>query len=252
MPTGEHTIVRGGLLLDVQGRTTRPADILIEGDTVREIGPPGMDGPGEAKTVDATGKLAMPGLVNAHTHGHGAIGKGLGDKWSLEHLLNHAPWTSSGFTLEDKRLAAQINAVELVLKGCTAAYDMYFEFPRPSLEGLEAAGRGYADVGVRAVIAPMMADSNLFRAIPGLMDAIPETLRPHVERLRADALRGKRRGLPPDSARLALRPRSGGAGPGSDDPAPLQRLCSLPPAATWPRTTRSACRCTSRNPRSKR
>lgn len=210
MPTSEHTIVRGGLLLDVQGRTTRPADILIEGDTVREIGPPGMDGPREAKTVDATGKLAMPGLVNAHTHGHGAIGKGLGDKWSLEHLLNHAPWTSSGFTLEDKRLAAQINAVELVLKGCTAAYDMYFEFPRPSLEGLEAAGRGYADVGVRAVIAPMMADSNLFRAIPGLMDAIPETVRPHVERLRAtpyeesvEACRQILHGWPFDRAQVA-------------------------------------------------
>jgi guanine deaminase len=185
MSTGGYSIVRGGLLLDVPGRTTRPADILVEGDTIREIGPPGMDGPAEAAVVDAAGKLVMPGLVNAHTHGHGALGKGLGDKWSLEHLLNHAPWTSSGFTLEDKRLAAQINAVELVLKGCTAAYDMYFEFPRPSLEGLEAAGSGYADIGVRVVLAPMMADANLFRAIPGLMDAIPESVRPHVERLRA-------------------------------------------------------------------
>ena len=185
MSSPDITIIRGGLLLDIDRRSTREADILIEGDIVREIGPPGMDGPADAAVIDAADKLVMPGLVNAHTHGHGSIGKGLGDKWSLELLLNHAPWTSGGFTLEDKYLAAQINAAELVLKGCTAAYDMYFEFPRPSLEGLSAAGRGYAEIGVRAVIAPMMADSNLFRAIPGLMDAIPDTVRPHVERLRA-------------------------------------------------------------------
>ncbi len=184
MPTSEFKVIRGGQLLDIEGRTSRPTDILVEGDAVREAGAPGLAAPPDAGVIDAAGKLVMPGLINAHTHGHGSIGKGLGDKWSLEHLLTHAPWTSSGFTLEDKRLAAQINAAEMVLKGCTAAYDMYFEFPRPSLEGLEAAGRGYSDVGLRAVIAPMMADSNLFRAIPGLLEAIPETVRHHVERLR--------------------------------------------------------------------
>lgn len=185
MSSNTFKIIRGGQLLDIEGRSWRPADILVEGEDIREIGPPGMDGPPGAEAVDASGKLVMPGLVNAHTHGHGTIGKGLGDKWPLELLLNHAPWTSSGFTLEDKYLSAQINAAEMVLKGCTAAYDMYFEFPQPSLEGLAAAGRGYADIGLRAVLAPMMADSNLFNAVPGLLEAIPDKVRPHVERLRA-------------------------------------------------------------------
>ena len=178
------TIVRGGLVLDVIGRTVEPADILINGDRIAEIGAPGLNAPDDAQVVKACDRLVIPGLVNAHTHGNGSLGKGLGDKWSLELLLNAAPWVSGGFTLEDKKLAAQLNAAEMVLKGCTAAYDLYFEFPTPSVDGLDAIAAGYGDVGVRVVLAPMMADTTLFDAIPGLLDALPETHRDHVMKMR--------------------------------------------------------------------
>ena len=135
-----HQIIRHGLLLDIDGRRTLAADILIAGDAIAEIGSPGLPAPDGAVEVDATDRLIVPGLVNAHTHGHGSLGKGLGDKWSLELLLCAAPWTGGGFTLEDKRTAAMLNAAELIMKGCTAAYDMYFEFPTASLEGLTAVG----------------------------------------------------------------------------------------------------------------
>ena len=49
MSSPGFTLIRGGLLLDIQARSTRHADILIEGDTVREIGPPGMDGPADSR-----------------------------------------------------------------------------------------------------------------------------------------------------------------------------------------------------------
>lgn len=170
-------VFRGGKLLDISGRRVADADLLIEGDLIREIGVPGMAAPDGAEVIDARDRLIMPGLVNAHTHGHGSLGKGLGDKWSLELLLNASPWTSGGFTVADKRIAAQLNAAEMVLKGCTAAYDMYFEFPTATPEGVAAIGTGYADVGVRVVLAPMMADITLFNAIPGLLDALPDPLR---------------------------------------------------------------------------
>lgn len=179
------TIIRGGLVLDVAGRTVQPADILIDGDRIAEVGAPGLVAPDDARVVNAEDRLVIPGLVNSHTHGHGSLGKGLGDKWSLELLLNAAPWVSGGFTLEDKKLAAQLNAAEMVLKGCTAAYDLYFEFPTPSVEGLNAIVDGYAEVGVRVVLAPMMADTTLFDAIPGLLDALPETHREHVANMKA-------------------------------------------------------------------
>lgn len=175
MPDHQHyKIVRGGLLLDVVARTEYKADLLISDDCIVTVGQPGMDAPDEAEMIDATDCLIMPGLINAHTHGHGSFGKGLGDKWSLELLLNAQPWASAGFTLEDKHTAALLNAAEMILKGCTAAYDMFFEFPAPSQEGLRLAADAYGKVGVRVQLAPMMADTPLYRAIPGLLNSLSE------------------------------------------------------------------------------
>ena len=176
-----NTIIRGGRLLDIERHAAEPADILVGGDSVREIGPPGMAAPADAAALDATGRLLMPGLVNAHTHGHNNLAKSVGDRWTLELLLNAAPWIAGGRTLEDKYLSTLIGAVEMVRKGCTAAYDLSFEFPAPTPEGLEAIGRAYADAGMRAVVAPMMADRTFHRAIPGLLDALPNDLRRQAE-----------------------------------------------------------------------
>ena len=62
----------------------------MDGEDIAEVGPAGMAAPAAAQVIDASDRLLMPGLVNAHTHGHGALSKGLGDKWSLELLLNAA------------------------------------------------------------------------------------------------------------------------------------------------------------------
>lgn len=184
-PIPAYQIIRGGIVVDVDTKISAPMDILLEGDCFLEMGPPGMDAPDAATPIDASDRLIIPGLINAHTHGHASLGKGKGDKWSLELLLNASPWVSGGYTLEDKYTAASLNAAEMVLKGCTAAYDLYFEFPTPSMEGLDAIGRAYSEIGLRAVVAPMMADTTLYQAIPGLMDALPEPHRSHVQKISA-------------------------------------------------------------------
>ena len=86
-----HCVVRGGRMLDIRRHAAEPADILVAGDTIREIGPPGLEAPAGALVIDAADRLLLPGLVNAHTHGHGHLGKGSGDRWTLELLLNRVP-----------------------------------------------------------------------------------------------------------------------------------------------------------------
>ncbi len=85
----------------------------------------------------------------------------MGDRWTLELLLAAAPWIGGNRGAEDLHLSAQIGAVEMVLKGCTGCYDLFFEWPAPSREGLARVGAAYAEVGMRAVIAPMVADRTL-------------------------------------------------------------------------------------------
>jgi guanine deaminase len=208
-------VIRGGRLLDAARHRADLADVLIDGDTIREIGPPGLPVPAGAREIDARERLLIPGLVNAHTHGHSSFGKGLGDRWSLELQLNAGPWTGGGRSPEELRLSATLNAADLVRKGSTAAYDLLLEFPAPTVEGLAAVQQGYADVGVRCLLAPMMADRLFLQAIPGLLDALPPALRAEAERVRAapyeESLAALRRLLPQgrtqrDRFDLALAP----------------------------------------------
>ena len=180
------TIIRGGRLLDVARHEAPLRDILVEGGTIREVGPAGLAAPDSAHTLDASGRLLHPGLINGHTHSHGNLSKGTGDRWTLELLLTAGPWISGNRSTEDKYRSTLVGACEMVLKGCTACYDLMAEFPTPSVEGIEAVTRAYSDVGMRAVVAPMIADTTFFEAIPGLLEALPDALRKDTQRFRLD------------------------------------------------------------------
>jgi len=177
-------IIRGGRLVDLRGHRAPATDILIAGDTILELGPPGLAAPEDAIIFDARGRLLHPGLVNAHMHGHGNLAKGMGDRLTLELLLTAGPWMTGNRSLEDKYLATLVGAIEMVMKGCTSCYDLTLEFPMPSTEGLDACARAYAEIGMRAVVAPMVAGLSFFEAVPGLMEFLPATLQREVERLR--------------------------------------------------------------------
>jgi guanine deaminase len=216
MAAAQYTVLRGGRVLDPAARKAAPADILIAGDTIETIGPPGLAAPAGATVIDAADRAIMPGLVNGHVHGHGTLAKGLvEDRWPLEMFLNALPGLGGNRTTEDKHLNGLVAAAEMIRKGCTACYDLFFEFPKPSREGLEALGGAYRQAGIRAVIAPMVADMTLYRAYPGLLEAMPEPLRDEALKLRlapyeatADAAAATFRDWPFDRAQIrpALAP----------------------------------------------
>ena len=56
------TIIRNGHLVDLRQRRAAAADILIEGDTIRAIGSPGMDAPADAALVDASDRAHDAGI----------------------------------------------------------------------------------------------------------------------------------------------------------------------------------------------
>ncbi|MDB5954830.1 amidohydrolase family protein [Ramlibacter sp.] len=211
----EWSVIRGGRLVEPKQPRPRAADLLLKGDTIHEIGAPGMTVPAGAHVIEAAGMLLHPGLVNAHTHGHGNLARGMGDRWTLELLLTAGPWISGNRSADDKRLTTLIGAAEMLLKGCTACYDLTFEFPCPTVDGLQAAAEAYTQAGMRAVLAPMVADLSFFEAIPGLMEALPPALQHEVGRMRMapgdvtlqamrDAVRGWQ--CDRDQVRLAIAP----------------------------------------------
>lgn len=205
-----RTLITGARVLTPAATGAPLAALLIEHGRIAAVLP--QDAVVEdAARHDATGRLIIPGLVNAHTHGHGGLAKGAGDKWDLSLLLAHAPWVNGGRGLDEKRLSTMLNAVELLKKGCTAAFDLAAEFPGPTAEGLDAMAEAYAAVGLRAVLAPMVADRTFFQATPGLLDALPA---PHREKAAAmrmmdgqavlEAIAGAARGWRHEAAGIAL------------------------------------------------
>ena len=181
---GSHfSVIRNGRLVDGRQFNGARIDILIEKDTIVDVVPPNSQAPENSTVIDAAGTLVLPGLINAHTHGDVSLAKGLGDRWTLELLLNASPLTSEDFLLQDKSLAARLAAVEMVLHGCTACYALFSDFPTPSLESLEAVGKAYTEVGMRVVIAPLMADRTFWQAVPGMIDALPRNLKQKIEKI---------------------------------------------------------------------
>lgn len=180
-------VLRGGRLLDIDGHAAPLRDVLIGTDgRIAEIGDPGMAVPDDAEEQRVDDRLMMPGMINAHTHGHGGFGKGRGDQWSLELLLNAGPWISGGRNDEDRYLATLLNAADMIRRGATGVYDLTWEQPRPTVDGMHAVARAYDDIGMRALITPMMADLSFYDIVPGLRDSLPDGLRQEVDKLALD------------------------------------------------------------------
>ncbi|MGM0605894.1 MAG: amidohydrolase [Halobacteriota archaeon] len=101
------------------------ADVLIDRDagTILEVDE-GLDG---AETIDATGCVVTPGLVNGHGHAAMTLLRGYADDKPLETWLQEDIWpTEAELTPEDIRVGTELAAVEMIRSGTTAFADMYF------------------------------------------------------------------------------------------------------------------------------
>jgi len=66
------TLVKAGRLLDPRtGSVLSPAAVLIEGDRIKEVGPPERvqaDAPAGTEAIDLGAATLLPGLIDGHTH----------------------------------------------------------------------------------------------------------------------------------------------------------------------------------------
>lgn len=168
-------LIRGGLVL-VENDRFEQVSLLVRDGVISEVIE--GDGPDDLPVMDASGRLVIPGLVNGHTHSHGALGRGgVSQDATLEQFLAGAPALNGNRTTDDLRLSAQLSAAEMIRKGCTACFDLSVELPGPSVAGLHAVADAYHSAGMRAVVAPMIADRTIYQALPGLLAALPEEMR---------------------------------------------------------------------------
>ena len=123
-------------LLVAGGRVLRPdadvvdADVLIDRATgrIEAVGPDLATEHDADDTLDASGGLVMPGLVNAHTHVAMTLLRGYADDKPLQAWLEEDVWpVEAELTAEDILVGAELGIVEMIKIGTTAFADMYFE-----------------------------------------------------------------------------------------------------------------------------
>lgn len=115
------------------------AFVAVDGYQISYVGTTKPEGAFD-RVIDATGKVLMSGLVNAHTHIPMTLLRGYGGGHDLQTWLNDYI-----FPAEDKldarcvRAGTALGMAELIASGCTAVEDMYY-FCDEVVEQTVAAG----------------------------------------------------------------------------------------------------------------
>ncbi|RPJ81033.1 MAG: amidohydrolase [Deltaproteobacteria bacterium] len=112
------------------------------------------------ETIDATGCVVMPGLVNAHTHLPMSLFRGLADDIPLMTWLNDYifPAEAAHITPETVRIGALLSCAELLLSGTTTCCDGYFYEDSVAEAVFETGIRCIAGQGVIDYPAPGVPD----------------------------------------------------------------------------------------------
>ena len=93
--------------------------------------------------IDAQGQLAMPGLVNCHTHSPMAALRGVAEDVPVEEWFNELIWPiESNLTPRDVELGARLACAEMIRGGVTCFADHYF--------AMDTVAAVVADCGLRA------------------------------------------------------------------------------------------------------
>lgn len=119
-----RTLFRGGHVR-AKGRPELldGGELLVEGDSIAALGRPGeLAGEPVDQTVDTTGCLVLPGLVNTHQHDWYLYGKGLGGDLLLEQWISDCLFPLKGqLGIDDLRVASELAALDMIRGGTTTA-----------------------------------------------------------------------------------------------------------------------------------
>lgn len=125
-------LIKGGTLvtMDAKRRVIENGAIAIRGAEIVSIGPAVQiaEHIQARQTIDASGCLVIPGLINVHSHLAMTIFRGLVDDQPLEAWLGRIwPLEAAFANVSNVRAGTQLALVEMIRGGVTCAHDMYWQ-----------------------------------------------------------------------------------------------------------------------------
>jgi 5-methylthioadenosine/S-adenosylhomocysteine deaminase len=162
-PDFSTLVIRGCAALVRPGDLRDAVDIVIAGNRIESLMPTGEPRV-DTDVLDGTGLVALPGLINAHTHSPCNCLRGAGEGLPLEVWLARLFGISGRYDPEDHYACAAAGALEMLRTGTTALLDHLWMTP-PSVEAAEAVLRAYREAGIRAAVAPLIVDADYTGAL---------------------------------------------------------------------------------------
>lgn len=153
------------------GQILHGRDILITDRRIAKIGSDLKD-ENDDEVIDGRGKLAIPGLINGHTHLAMSLLRGYADDMELMPWLKEKIWPlEARLTAEDVQWGVKLGCLELIRFGITCYSDMYY-FPDETAEATR-------EMGLRAFISGVVFDMR-----PELLSEVE----PFIRRWKGDEL----------------------------------------------------------------
>ncbi|HTM06772.1 MAG TPA: amidohydrolase [Verrucomicrobiae bacterium] len=164
------------ITMDPRRRIIRDGAVAIENDRIVDVGKAEALKDFQAEAVfDATDRIVMPGLIDAHCHNVQMLARGLGDEvdliaWCYDRIYPY----ETLLTDEATYLSALLCQIEMIRTGTTCVAD-------PGGYKMDNVGRALAETGMRGIIAwsgmdQWSEDRPLCEGLPGKLTT-EETLK---------------------------------------------------------------------------
>jgi 5-methylthioadenosine/S-adenosylhomocysteine deaminase len=156
-------LIKNGLVLTMDGRKRilKNTSVGITDGKITDI-KEGLTGEADF-VIDASDKIVMPGLINAHTHLPMTLFRGMADDLPLDVWLNEEIWPIES-QLEAKHVYAGslLGCLEMIMSGTTCFNDMYFF--------MDEVARSCEESGIRGCISHAMFDFGDTSKIPEMLE----------------------------------------------------------------------------------
>lgn len=148
---GSVAIRNTTLVAQDDDRRVVQGDLYMEDERIVQVGGKAPEADWE---FDGTGQVALPGLINLHTHLAMGLFRGYGDDMLLEPWLQERIWPAEDrLTPESMQAGVDLGLLESIANGVTSFLDMYMMeaevlAPAARAAGVRAwAGEGMVDIG---------------------------------------------------------------------------------------------------------
>lgn len=128
----EVVLISGGTVvtMDKSRRVIENGVVAIKGDKIVAVGTRAEIATRYrgARTIDATGKVVIPGLINTHTHVPMSLFRGISDDLDLNDWLTRYIFPAEAKNVDEAfvRAGTQLGLAEMIRGGTTTYCDMYY------------------------------------------------------------------------------------------------------------------------------